>query len=165
MHIKIIICSIFSILFFNLGAQKDIEQIFRKYKNDEGVVNMNFTGEVLKMINSTESKIKSSVDVVDILVLNENDDISSSDKAKISEVLQREKFDLLIDVKNKTQKVKLYAVETGSFLNKVYAHVNSSEMNAYFILTGKIIFEELAKLGLDFQSGDALKILEGSKKK
>ena len=70
-----------------------------------------------------------------------------------------------MDVKNKTQKVKLYAVESGAFLNKVYAHVNSSEMNAYFILTGKIIFEELAKLGLDFQSGDALKILEGSKKK
>lgn len=165
MHIKLILFSIFSFLTCTLGAQKNMEQIFRKYKNDEGVVNMNFTGEVLKMINKADSKIKSSVDVVDILVFNENDDISSSDKVKISDMLQKEKYDLLVDVKNKTQKVKLYAVESGSFLNKVYAHVNSSEMNAYFILTGKIIFEELAKLGLDFQSGDALKILDGSKKK
>lgn len=164
MHMKLIVSTVFSILFFSLSGQKNIEQIFRKYKNDEGVVNMNFTGEVLKMINSTDSKIKSSVDIVDILVFNENDDISNSDKDKIADVLQRDKFDLLVDVKNKNQKVKLYAVETGSFLNKVYAHVNSSEMNAYFILTGKIIFDELAKLGLDFQSGDALKLLEGSKK-
>ena len=165
MYLKFIISILFSSLFISLGAQKNIEQIFRKYKNDEGVVNMNFTGEVLKMINSTESKIKSSVDVVDILVFNENDDISNADKDKISEVLLRDKFDLLIDVRNKTQKVKLYAVEAGNFLNKVYAHVNSPDLNAYFILTGKIIFDELAKMGMDFQSGDALKILDGSKKK
>ena len=165
MYLKFIISILFSSLFISLGAQKNIEQIFRKYKNDEGVANLNFTGEVLKMINSTETKIKSSVDVVDILVFNENDDISNADKDKISEVLLRDKFDLLIDVRNKTQKVKLYAVETGSFLNKVYAHVNSPDLNAYFILTGKIIFDELAKMGMDFQSGDALKILDGSKKK
>lgn len=165
MYLKLIISILFSSLVISIGAQKNIEQIFRKYKNDEGVTNLNFTGEVLKMINSTETKIKSSVDVVDILVFNENDDISNTDKDKISEVLLRDKYDLLIDVRNKTQKVKLYAVEAGNFLNKVYAHVNSPDLNAYFILTGKIIFDELAKMGMDFESGDALKILRGSKKK
>jgi Domain of unknown function (DUF4252) len=165
MYLKCMVSILFSGLFMSLGAQKNIEQIFRKYKNDEGVVNMNFTGEVLKMMNNADAKIKSTVEIVDILVFNENEDISNTDKDKISDVLLRDKFDLLIDVRNKTQKVKLYAVEAGSFLSKVYAHVNSPELNAYFVLTGKIVFEELAKLGMDFQSGDALKILDGSKKK
>ena len=37
MHIKIILFSIFSFLTFSLGAQKNMEQIFRKYKNDERI--------------------------------------------------------------------------------------------------------------------------------
>jgi len=165
MFIKFILSAVILFLSLEGVTQKNIDQIFRKYKNDEGVVNMNFTGEVLKMFNNSDSKIKSTVDVVDILVFQEKEDISSSDKSKILDVLTRDKFDLLVDVKNKSQKVQLYAVEGGEFLNKVYAHVNSPEMNAYFILSGKIIFEELAKLGMDFQSGNALKILESTKKK
>lgn len=152
-----------SSLFFIAGAQKNIDQIFRKYKNDEGVVNLNFTGEILKTLNKADSKLKSKIDLVDIIVFQDKTDISSSDKEKISEVLLRDKFDLLVDVKNKTQKVRLFAVDTGSFLNKIYAHVNTPEMNAYFILTGNIIFDELNKLGLDFQNGDALKILDKNK--
>jgi len=165
MFIKFILSAVILFLSLEGVTQKNIDQIFRKYKNDEGVVNMNFTGEVLKMFNNSDSKIKSTVDVVDILVFQEKEDISSGDKSKILDVLTRDKFDLLVDVKNKSQKVQLYAVEGGEFLNKVYAHVNSPEMNAYFILSGKIIFEELAKLGMDFQSGNALKILESTKKK
>ncbi|MBK8054454.1 MAG: hypothetical protein IPK35_14605 [Saprospiraceae bacterium] len=50
-------------------------------------------------------------------------------------------------------------------MNKIYAQIHSPDMNAYFILSGKIIFNELAKLGMDFQSGDALKILDRGKSK
>lgn len=155
----------FSIVFlitFSLPliGQKNIDQIFRKYKNDEGVVNMNFTGEVLKMFNESKSNIKSTVENVDILVFKKGDDIDVADKAKIKSVLGRDKFDLLIDIKNKTQKVQLYAIDGGEYLNKVFAHINMPDMNAYFVLSGKIIFEELAKLGMDFQSGEGLKILQ-----
>jgi Domain of unknown function (DUF4252) len=148
-----------------LTAQKNIDQVFRKYKNDEGVMNMNFTGEILKMINSADKKLKSNVEIVDILVFEKDADISQNDKSNIEKVLTRDKFDLLIDVKNKEQKIRLYAVESGEYLNKVYAQVKTEDLSAYFILTGKIIFDELAKLGLDFQNGDALKILDKVKKK
>lgn len=144
-----------------LMAQKNIDQIFRKYKNDEGVVNMNFTGEVLKMFNESKANIKSTIENVDILVFKKGDDIDKNDKAKIKAVLTRDKFDLLVDVKNKTQKVQLYAIDGGKYLNKVFAHINMPDMNAYFVLSGNIIFEELAKLGMDFQSGEGLKILQG----
>ena len=145
-------------------AQKNIDQVLRKYKNDGGVMNLNFTGEVLNMLNENKSKLKSTIDVVDVLIFENKNDINASDKIKIKDVLSRYKFDLMIDIKNKTQNVKLYALEDGAFLNKIYAHVNSPEMNAYFVLSGKIIFEELAKLGMDFQNSNGLKILDKVKK-
>lgn len=104
MFIKFILSAVILFLSLEGVTQKNIDQIFRKYKNDEGVVNMNFTGEVLKMFNNSDSKIKSTVDVVDILVFQEKEDISSGDKSKILDVLTRDKFDLLVDVKNKSQK-------------------------------------------------------------
>ena len=160
MSVKKIVTMIFCFNVLLLSAQKNIDQVLRKYKNDEGVINMNFTGGILKMINSSDKKIRSNVELVDIVVFQKNQDVNSEDKVEIQNVLSKDKFDLLINVKNKTQKIQLYAVDAGEYLNKVYAHVNSGDINAYFVLSGKIIFEELAKLGLDFQNGDALKILE-----
>jgi hypothetical protein len=157
-----ILCFVFSVVIY---GQKNIDQVLRKYKNDEGVVNMNFTGEILKMINASDKKIQSTVDLVDIIVFKNTEDIDNDDKKAIQTVLTRDKFDLLVDVKNKSQKVKLYALDSGTYLNKIYAQIHSPDMNAYFILSGKIIFNELAKLGMDFQSGDALKILDRGKSK
>ena len=127
-------------------------------------MNLNFTGEVLKMLNENKSKLTSTIDVVDVLIFENKNDINASDKIKIKDVLSRDKFDLMIDIKNKTQNVKLYALEDGAFLNKIYAHVNSPEMNAYFVLSGTILFEELAKLGMDFQNANGLRSLDKVKK-
>jgi hypothetical protein len=163
--VKLYIIFICFVLSNPIWAQKNIDQVFRKYKNDEGVVNMNFTGEVLKKFNESKEKIKSTVDNVDIVMFKSKEDISSSDKLKIKEIITREKYDLLIDIKNKDQKVKLYAKENGNFLNHVFAQVNYDDMNMYFMLSGNIIFEELAKLGMDFQSTDGLKVLGKSSDK
>jgi hypothetical protein len=164
MKSKYLFLLLISFTTISIFGQKNIDQILRKYKNDEGVVNMNFTGEILKMFNESKSNIKSTVEGVDILVFKKGDDIQAEDKAKIKSVLTRDKYDMLVDIKNKTHKVTLYAIDGGKFLNKIYAHVNMPDMNAYLILSGNIIFEELAKLGMDFQSGDGLKILESNKK-
>lgn len=165
MNIKYFFLLALCFVSFQTLGQKNIDQVLRKYKNDEGVVNMNFTGEILKMINASDKKLKSAVDLVDIIIFKNTEDIDNEDKKSIQGVLTRDKFDLLVDIKNKSQKVKLYALDAGPYLNKVYAQVHSPEMNAYFILSGKIIFEELGKLGMDFQSGDALKILDRGKSK
>ncbi|MBK8054455.1 MAG: DUF4252 domain-containing protein [Saprospiraceae bacterium] len=93
-----ILCFVFSVVIY---GQKNIDQVLRKYKNDEGVVNMNFTGEILKMINASDKKIQSTVDLVDIIVFKNTEDIDNDDKKAIQTVLTRDKFDLLVDVKNK----------------------------------------------------------------
>lgn len=161
MYTKIISAIVLAFAINILAAQKNIDQVFRKYKNDEGVAYMNFTGDVLKAMNDAKGDIRSTVENVEIIIFKKGDDISKDDQPKIASVLTRDKFDLLLDIKNEGQKVKLYAVDSGAFLNKVYAHVKMPDMNAYFILSGKIIFEELSKLGMDFNSKDGLKVLNG----
>ncbi|MFZ1751213.1 MAG: DUF4252 domain-containing protein [Saprospiraceae bacterium] len=165
MRHSVIILLLIGSIFSELSAQKSIDHILRKYKNDQGVMVMNFTGDVLKMINQSDKKIQSTIDEVEILVFEEKQDIDVSDRNKIKGLLTQNKFDLLIDIKNKNQKVQLYAIEGQNYLNKVYASVNVDEFNAYFILSGKIIFSELAKLGMDFQNVDGMKLLDGAKKK
>ncbi|MBK9735757.1 MAG: DUF4252 domain-containing protein [Saprospiraceae bacterium] len=157
---KIFSALVYMLFTIGISAQSNIDQVLRKYKNDEGVMNMNFTGDVLKVLKSSDSKLKSTVDIVDVLVFKMKDDINQTDKQKIETFLAKEKYDLLINIRNKDQKVKLYAIDSGQYLNKIYAHVNSPDMNAYFIMSGKIIFEELAKLGMDFNGENPMKILE-----
>ena len=146
-------------------SQKNIDQVLRKYKNDEGVVNMNLTGEVLKMFAGTKDEIKSTVETVDVLIFKNNTDISSDDLTKIESVLARDKFDLLVDVRDQGRKVKLYAIDSGQFLQKIFANIHSQEMNAYFVLSGNILFDELTKLGMDFEKGDPLKVINKSRGK
>lgn len=150
-----------AVLLFSTSAisQKNIDQVLRKYKNDEGVMNMSFSGDLLKSLSGTKEDLKSKIETVDVIVFDNGQNIDKADEVKIKAVLNRDKFDLLIDVKNKQNKVQVYATESGQYLDKVFAFVNSKELNAYFILSGKIVFEELSKLNLDFKGEDPLKIL------
>lgn len=154
MKIKSLLLLIIGIYAFQVSAQKNIDQVFRKYKNDEGVMAVNFTGDALKMLNESKSKMKSTIDAVEVFLFEDKKDLDNNDKSKIATVLKRDKYELLIDVKNKDKKIKLYGLDSGKFLNKIYVQVNTPENNIYFILSGKIIFEELSEMGMDFEKGD-----------
>jgi hypothetical protein len=157
--IKFCFSSAFIILFIAaLAGQKNIDQVLRKYKNDEGVMNMNFTGEVKKYLQSANVKLESEIDNIDVLIFEKNKNISSKDEKQIIEVLIRDGYDLMVDVRNKGEKVKLHVLESGNYLSKVFAHIESDDSNIYFIITGKIKPDELSKLNLNFDGSEALKM-------
>ena len=98
MNLKSLLLIILGFVSFQSNAQKNIDQVFRKYKNDDGVLAVNFTGDALKMLNESNSKVKSTIETVEVFLFENKKDIESSDKSKIASVLSRDKFDLLIDV-------------------------------------------------------------------
>ena len=156
---RFLFSSAFSILFIaSLAGQKNIDQVLRKYKNDDGVVNLNFTGDVKKYLQSANVKLESEIDNIDVLIFEKSKNISSKDEKQINETLIKEGFDLLVDVRNKGEKVKLHVLESGNFLSKVFAHIESEESNIYFTITGKIKLDELSKLNLNFDGSEALKM-------
>jgi hypothetical protein len=157
--IKLLFSTALSIIFIaTLSGQKNIDQVLRKYKNDEGVVNMNFTGDVKKYLQSANVKLESEIDNIDVLIFDRSKNISSKDEKQINEVLMKDGYDLLVDVRNKGEKVKLHVLESGDFLSKVFAHIESDDSNIYFIITGKIKLDELSKLNLNFDGSEALKM-------
>ncbi len=146
-------------------SQNSIDQVLRKYRNDEGVVSLNFTGEALKQFATAAEKIKSTVESVDVLVFEKGSNVSPSDLSKIQGFLTTTKYDKLVDVKHKDGKVKLYAIDNGPYLSKIYAIVNSPEMNAYVEIKGKVIFSELGELGLNFNEKANFQLLKSFSKK
>ncbi|MBK9152144.1 MAG: DUF4252 domain-containing protein [Saprospiraceae bacterium] len=151
------------LLSFSVFGQKNVDQIFRKYKNDEGVMNLNFTGDVKKYLKSANVDLKSEIKNIEVFIFENGKGISSRDKAEISSALNKGGYDLLVDVKDKSNNVKIYALEEGRYLSHIYANVTNSDANIFFMLSGKILLEELSKLNLNFEGSDALKMLGGGK--
>ncbi len=139
------------------NAQSSVEKIFRKYKNDEDVVSLSFKGDLSNLIRNKESDLKSKIEACDFFMFDGKDNISLSDEAKIKAALAKDKYELLINMKDKTTKANVFAISKGETLSKVYAVVNLNNKNIYLILTGNIYFEDLSKMDFDIDGVKGLK--------
>lgn len=148
-----------------LSAQKKVDHVLRKYKNDENVVNINLTGDLSSMLNKAELDLKTKVTLLDIIMFSEGDDLKPKHKQDIKNAIANEGFELLVNVKDKGGKVKIYTIENDKYINKLYANVNAKGMNIYVILEGDIYYDELSKLDLGFDGADIFKgaLPEGNK--
>lgn len=151
---------LFILLAFASGtfAQNSIETVLRKYKNDEGVVSLNFKGDLSKFLTTKDgSKLRSKIDACEVLVFKDNEDVNNTDKTKIKTALSTDKYEMLINVKDKRGKMELHAISKGDVLSKVYGNVKYENKTILLIFTGSLLFEELNKMNFDFEGGEAFK--------
>lgn len=151
---NIILLFIFSVCVLNLSAQKKIEHVLRKYKNDDNVMNINLNGDLTKMLSEGDVKIESKIDVLDVLVFSEGTDVKEKHKAEILTALNSQGYDLLVNVKDKNGKLKLYTKENDDFIEEIYAHVFTKDLNIHFIISGELKYSDLSKLNLGFEGSD-----------
>ena len=148
---KIILLFIFSVSVMSLSAQKKIGHVLRKYKNDENVMNINLNGDLTKMLSESDMEISSKIELLDVLVFSKGTDVKDKHKADIKSSLSSQGFDLLVNVKDKNGKLKLYTRENDEFIEEIYAHIFTNELNIHFILAGEIKYSDLSKLNLGFE--------------
>ena len=151
---KFILLFIFSVSVMSLSAQKKIGHVLRKYKNDENVMNINLNGDLTKMLSEGDMEISSKIELLDVLVFSEGTDVKDRHKKAIKTALNDQGFDLLVNVKDKKGKIKLYTKENADFIEEVYAHVFTNDMNIHFILAGEIQYSDLSKLDLGFEGSE-----------
>ena len=145
-------------LFVSAGfGQNSIETVLRKYKNDDGVISLNFTGDLSKLIKNECGDLKTKIESCEVLVFDAKESISAEDKAKLRSALQKDKYEALMNVKDKRGKINVQAISTGETLKKVFAEVTTEGKQIYLIFTGKLYFDELSKLNLNFEGGDVFK--------
>ena len=151
---KLILLFIFSVSVMSLSAQKKIGHVLRKYKNDENVMNVNLNGDLTKMLSEGDMKIESKIELLDVLVFSNGTDVKEKHKLDIQNSLNSQGFDLLVNVKDKKGKLKHYTRENDEFIEEIYAHVFTNDLNIHFILAGEILFSDLSKLNLGFEGSE-----------
>lgn len=138
----------------SVSAQKKIGHVLRKYKNDENVMNINLNGDLTKMLSEGDVDISSKIELLDVLVFSKGTDVKKKHKKDITAALATQGFDLLVNVKDKDGKLKLYTKENDDFIEEIYAHVYANELNIHFLLAGEIQYSDLSKLNLGFEGSE-----------
>jgi len=135
----------------SVSAQYGVDNIFRKYKNDKGVIAWQFEGDIAGMLKTTNGEdIKSSLESVDfVMFIEEGKDISDKDQQKLKEKINSDGYEMLVQARDKGQKVKLMGIQSGDSITKVFAQVSFENKSAYFFLTGEIFLEDLNNIEFD----------------
>lgn len=141
----------------SLHAQYQLSNIFRKFRNDQGVKHFNLSGDVTKMLQGKDQTLKSEIKEMHVYLFSKNQDISSADRKKIQEALSTDKFELLVKTSEKTAQVTLHGKENNGLLTQLYAEIKMNGMPVYLLLSGKILLGELPKMNFNFEGSNALK--------
>ena len=153
MNIKKYIGIITLLLFtLSVSAQRSADNIFRKYKNDSGVMYVDVGGDFAQFLEKEGGEdIKSSIDQVKLMVFSNGKNMSASDLKDLKTSLQGDKYELLITAKHDKGRINLYVVEDGSgdFFEEIFGIVESDEFNVFARMYGKIYYDDLSKLDMD----------------
>lgn len=141
---------IFTMCSLSMSAQYAVDNIFRKYKNDSGVIAWQFEGDISSFLDRKDGEsIKSTVESVEFILFNEGKNISEKDQDKLKDKIEADNYETLIQARDKGKKIKILGIEDGDVIRKVFAQVKSDDYNVYFFLTGKIFLEDLSELNID----------------
>lgn len=139
-----------SIITLSLNAQYGVDNIFRKYKNDKDVLAWQFEGDLSSMLGRDDNiELKSTIESVDFVMFTNGGDISEKDADKLKDRLDGDRYEMLVQARDKGQRIKILGIEEGDKIKKVFAQMKYQEMNAYFFLTGEIYLEDLQNIDFD----------------
>jgi hypothetical protein len=148
---NIITILLVSFISLTASAQYGVDNIFRKYKNNTGVVAWQFEGDIANMLKTKDgNEIKSSLESVDfVMFIEEGKDITDKDRQKLKEKIETDNYELLVQARDKGQKLKLMGIQNGDIITKVFAQVSFENRSAYFFLTGEIFLDDLNNIEFD----------------
>jgi sucrose-6-phosphate hydrolase SacC (GH32 family) len=128
-------------------GQSSISNLMRKYKNDSKVAALRYEGDKFKSFFTNNEDIKTTLEFIDIMTFSKKYDISSADKSTIKVLLQKDRFEELINAKSKEGTLKVYAASSQDVIKSLYASFKSDNTNYYVLMKGNIYLEELATIG------------------
>ena len=132
----------------SIDAQRSAENIFRKYKNDSGVMYIDMGGDFAKFMDDGTG-IQSKVESVQVMLFKKGENMSESDLSDLQSTLKSSPYELLIQAKMDKGKAKLYVIDSGDFFTEIFGSVESDEFNIYARVFGEVFYEDLAKLQMN----------------
>ncbi len=141
--------NILTILFIGIitvsaSGQYAVDNIFRKYKNDSGVISWLFKGDISSFLNRVDDiEIKSTLKDIDVIMFSKGQDISDKDKKKLKIKVKKDNYELLFQARDKKQNMVLMGIQEEKIIKKVFAQIMIKDMTGYFFLNGDIYLEDL----------------------
>jgi len=124
--------------------------ILRQYKNNDGVMSLKFDGDIMGMLDSPDGEeIKSELEYMEVIMFKEGGDLTEADQAKLKAGLKADNYELLINAKDKGNRVKVMGLQEGETISQVFINADTEKANIYIVVKGKLYFDELKKLNLD----------------
>ncbi len=143
------------ILSINLQAQKKVDHVLRKYKNDSGVVALDLSGDFSSMLSNKE--LLSKIDKLNIMVFSDDEDISEKDRVRLKKSLQSNGYEKLMNAKSKDGSVKLFVIEEEEYITHLYAEMKGMGKRIFLTLEGEVIYDELRQFDFDFEGSEIFK--------
>ena len=162
MQKTLIIFALFFSYFFLMNAQKEqLDQLFEKYQNTEGITSIKIAKPMFNLLNNLNiadeelAQIKpllSKINGLKILIIEKSDNekpLLQVEKlqADISSSIKLMKYEELITVNSKGNKIKFLAAEAkNGFLDNLLLSINSDGNILLMMLDGKISMDDVNNL-------------------
>jgi len=145
-----IMASLFLVIAAN--GQRSADNIFRKYKNDSGVMYLDMGGDFARFLDEGQG-IQSEIETVQIMVFSKGENMKEVDLSELKTTLNSTPYEMLIQAKHEGGKANLYVVDNGDYFTELFGIVQSDEYNIYARIFGKLYYEDVSKLDMNMGGG------------
>lgn len=132
-------------------AQSTVESLLRLYHNDDNAVAWNLTGDLLNIFASATDSlgVESTVDDVSVVMFEKGADVSDKHRAQLKELLADNHYESLINARTDGRVVKIYALDSGDYIERLYGRVDTGDYILYATLSGRILYSDITKIDVE----------------
>jgi hypothetical protein len=151
--------AILSLLFLCSFSSNNLTDFLSDFVEDRDCKKIALSGNLLSFSNSDD--VKSELDKFQLYIFDEDDQLSKNDVSKIKNEVAKDGFELLNMIKSDGTNVEIYVKESssGNIIEDLFMMVKGDDSSILFYANGKLRYEDLKNLNLDFDGSDALKKL------
>jgi len=138
------------------NSQKEIDQLFDTYVDQENVIKMNLSGSLLDLM-AGEKDIKSTVETINLLVLSKENRLNNDSFRRLTKNTKGWNMDELVKIKDGKDMFNFYSRGDEDSMDYILMLIQSEESTVILKLNGKMFMEDLDDLDFDIDGMEHLK--------
>lgn len=147
--------AILSLLFLCPISSSNLYEFLADFVDGRDVSEISLSGNLFSFSNKKD--VKSKLDKFQLYIFDEDDYLSKKDISKIKNEVRKDGFEMLNMVKSSGSLVEIYVKDDGHEIEDLFMMVSSDDSSIIFYASGKIRYDDLKNLNIDFDGSEELK--------
>lgn len=145
-----------SFTMIDTGNNTNIEDALRAFVKNKECTKINLSGNLLSF--SSKSGHESNVDVFQLYIFDEENPLSKNEINQVTGIAKKHNLEILNQIRNKDSRIEIYIKDSDDYIEELYMTVfDSDRSGVIFHAEGKIHYDDLENLNIDFDGSDVLK--------